>query len=62
MTREERACIDDLIEYLDNHADGAEDAGAFARNCTNWHPALVLLKARAERLEAELDTIRQDKS
>ena len=44
MTLEERAQIDDLAEWLDNNADGAEDAGALAHNCTRWFPALVSLR------------------
>lgn len=44
MTTEEVHAIADLREWLDNNADGADDAGALAHNCTRWFPALVTLQ------------------
>ena len=54
MTNEERAQIDNLIEWLDNGADGTEDAGALAHDCTRWFPALVALKTAKEQAETQL--------
>jgi hypothetical protein len=57
MTRENLAQIDDLIDWLDNQADGAPDAGALAQNATNWHPALVALRKRMMALQAEVSML-----
>jgi hypothetical protein len=55
MTDQERRDVADLLDYLDNNMDGAEDAGAFARAATRWHPALKSLSAQVEALTANLD-------
>jgi hypothetical protein len=45
MKLQELGHIDELIAWLDNEQDGAEDAGFVAHSATNWHPALVVLKS-----------------
>ena len=57
MTPEERTQIDDLLDWLDNNADGADDAGALAHDCTRWHPALVAVIAERDRLRVALEAL-----
>ena len=55
MTDDERAQIDDLMEWLDNNADGADDAGALAHSCTRWFPALAALRADLAEMTKQRD-------
>jgi len=47
--------IDDLLDWLDNNADGTDDAGALAHNCTKWFLALMSLKIQRDNLSERLD-------